>query len=144
MGTTAYGGKGSKGRASNGDRPVGATSCRQEQYTMASCQTPPPLQCPKAQCAHLGEELCHCFSRNEGLGSSEAVPVSICCALVPQYQYVGWPDRGLPKAKELKNILQVCPCVFSVVLTKGVTGHTPLPRRVLVDISPPFFCQQKR
>ena len=28
MGTTAYGGKGSKGRAANGDRPVGAASCR--------------------------------------------------------------------------------------------------------------------
>ena len=42
MGTTAYGGKGSKGRVANGDRPVGAASCRREQYTMASCQTPPP------------------------------------------------------------------------------------------------------
>ena len=41
MGTTAYGGNGSKGRAANGDRPVGAASCRREQYTMASCQTPP-------------------------------------------------------------------------------------------------------
>ena len=40
MGTTAYGGKGSKGRAANGDRPVGAASCRREHYTMASCQTP--------------------------------------------------------------------------------------------------------
>ena len=42
MGTTAYGGKGSKGRAANGDRPVGAASCRREQHTMASCQPPPP------------------------------------------------------------------------------------------------------
>ena len=40
MGTTAYGGNGSKGRAANGDQPVGAASCRREQYTMASCQTP--------------------------------------------------------------------------------------------------------
>ena len=42
MGTTAYGGKGSKGRAANGDRPVGATSCRRDHHTMASCQNPPP------------------------------------------------------------------------------------------------------
>ena len=42
MGTTAYGGKGSKGRAANGDRPVGAASCRRDLHTMASCQTPPP------------------------------------------------------------------------------------------------------
>ena len=40
MGTTTYGGKGSKGRAANGDRPVGAGSCRREQYTMATCQNP--------------------------------------------------------------------------------------------------------
>ena len=50
MGTTAYGGKGSKGRAANGDRPVGAASCRRDHHTMASCQTPPPqlwlLQAP--------------------------------------------------------------------------------------------------
>ena len=43
MGTTAYGGKGSKGRAANGDRPVGAASCRRDHHTMASCQSPPPL-----------------------------------------------------------------------------------------------------
>ena len=42
MGTTAYGGKRSKGRAANGDRPIGAASCRREQHTMATCQTPPP------------------------------------------------------------------------------------------------------
>ena len=41
MGTTTYGGKGSKGRAANGDRPVGAASCRREQHTMGSCQPPP-------------------------------------------------------------------------------------------------------
>ena len=40
MGTTAYGGKGSKGRAANGDRPVGSASCRREQHTMAPCQNP--------------------------------------------------------------------------------------------------------
>ena len=40
MGTTAYGGKGSKGRARvSGDRPIGAASCRQEQHTMATCRT---------------------------------------------------------------------------------------------------------
>ena len=43
MGTTAYGGKGSKGRAANGDRPIGAASCRREQYTKATCQRPPPV-----------------------------------------------------------------------------------------------------
>ena len=37
-GTTAHGGKGSKGRAANCDRPVVAASCRREQHTMASCQ----------------------------------------------------------------------------------------------------------
>ena len=42
MGTTAYGGKGSKGRAANGDRPVGAASCRREQHTMTSWQIPLP------------------------------------------------------------------------------------------------------
>ena len=35
------GGKGSKGRAANGDRPVGAASCRRDHHTMASCQSPP-------------------------------------------------------------------------------------------------------
>ena len=38
MGTTADGGKGSKERAANGDRPVGAASCRRDHHTMASCQ----------------------------------------------------------------------------------------------------------
>ena len=33
MGTIAYGGKGSKGRAVNGDRPMGAADCRREQHT---------------------------------------------------------------------------------------------------------------
>ena len=42
MGTTADGGKGSKGRAANGDRPIGAASCRRDHHTMASCQPPPP------------------------------------------------------------------------------------------------------
>ena len=42
MGTTAYGGKGFKGRAAHGDRPIGAASCRQEQHPMATCQPPPP------------------------------------------------------------------------------------------------------
>ena len=42
MGTAAYGGKGSKGRAANGDRQVGAASCRVDHHTMASCQPPPP------------------------------------------------------------------------------------------------------
>ena len=39
---TADGGKGSKGRAANGDRPVGAASCRQQQHTMATCQNSHP------------------------------------------------------------------------------------------------------
>ena len=39
------GGKGSEGRAANGDRPKGAASCRREQRTMATCQAPlPPVQ----------------------------------------------------------------------------------------------------
>ena len=42
MGTTAYGGKESKGRAANGDGPIGAASCRREQHTMATYQPPPP------------------------------------------------------------------------------------------------------
>ena len=37
MGTTAYGGKGSKGSEW---RPVGTASCRREQHTMATCQNP--------------------------------------------------------------------------------------------------------
>ena len=40
MGTTSYGGKGSKGGAANGDRLVGTTSFRRGQCTMASCQNP--------------------------------------------------------------------------------------------------------
>ena len=42
MGTTADGGRGPKGRAANGDRPVGAARCRRDHHTMASCQPPPP------------------------------------------------------------------------------------------------------
>ena len=56
MGTTAYGGKGSKGRAANGDRPVGAASCRREHHTMASCQNPPPppvCTCQNPLCVHV-------------------------------------------------------------------------------------------
>ena len=57
MGTTAYGGKGSKGRAANGDRPVGAASCRRDHHTMASCQNPPP---PEARTpAHLQAVVQH-------------------------------------------------------------------------------------
>ena len=44
MGTTAYGGKGSKGRAVNGNGPVGVANCKRDQRTMASCQNPPPLE----------------------------------------------------------------------------------------------------
>ena len=43
MGTTAYGGKGFKGRAVvSGERPISAARGRREQHTMAACQTPPP------------------------------------------------------------------------------------------------------
>ena len=41
MGTTAYGGKGSKGRAVSGDRPSGVASCRPE-HTRVSYQPAPP------------------------------------------------------------------------------------------------------
>ena len=41
MGTTAYGGKGSKGKAANCDWPVGAASCTREHYTMVTCQSHP-------------------------------------------------------------------------------------------------------
>ena len=52
MGTTAYGGKGSKGRAANGDRPVGAASCRRDHHTMPP-PPPPPLDPP----THIGAWL---------------------------------------------------------------------------------------
>ena len=42
MGTAADGGKGSEGRAADGDRPIGVARYRREQYTKATCQTPPP------------------------------------------------------------------------------------------------------
>ena len=42
MGTTAYGGRGSNGRAANGDRPMGAAGCRRERYTKGDMPTPPP------------------------------------------------------------------------------------------------------
>ena len=41
-GTTADGGKGSKGRAANGDRPIGAARCRREQCTKGDIPNPPP------------------------------------------------------------------------------------------------------
>ena len=37
MGTTAYGGRGSKGRAVSGDRPIGTASCRPKHTS-----SPPP------------------------------------------------------------------------------------------------------
>ena len=40
MGTTAYGGNGSKGRAANGDRPVGAASCRRDITPWRHAKTP--------------------------------------------------------------------------------------------------------
>ena len=52
MGTSAYGGKGSKGRAANGDRPIGAASCRQEQHTMALCQILLPANVFKILASH--------------------------------------------------------------------------------------------
>ena len=39
MGTTAYEGKGSEGRAANGDRPIGVAHYGQEQHTKATYQT---------------------------------------------------------------------------------------------------------
>ena len=45
MGTTAYGGKGSKGRTANGDRPVGAASCRSSHHGVMP-NTPPPQPSP--------------------------------------------------------------------------------------------------
>ena len=39
MGTAASGGKGFKGRAVSGDRPIGTAGCRQ-QHIRASCQIP--------------------------------------------------------------------------------------------------------
>ena len=40
MGTTAYGEKGSKGKATNDDRPVGVATCRREQHTMRHAKPP--------------------------------------------------------------------------------------------------------
>ena len=40
MGTTAYGGTGSKGRAANW--PIRAAGCRREQHTKGDMPTPPP------------------------------------------------------------------------------------------------------
>ena len=58
MGTAADGGKGSKGRAANGNRPIAAPSYRREQHTKGDMPTPPPppplpggaesLEAPKA------------------------------------------------------------------------------------------------
>ena len=56
MGTTTYGGKGSKGRMANGDWPVGTASCRQEQYTMATCQTLPFVSGQKSSCTAIRKE----------------------------------------------------------------------------------------
>ena len=42
MGTTAYGGRGSKGRAAHSDRPIGGARCRREQHTKGDMPTPPP------------------------------------------------------------------------------------------------------
>ena len=44
--TTAYRGKGSKGRAVSGDRSMGPASCRPKRM-MASCQPPPPRHPPR-------------------------------------------------------------------------------------------------
>ena len=59
MGTTSYGGKGSKGMAANGDQPVGAASCRREEHTMASCHPPPPP-------VHVMAPFFFCFQRRVG------------------------------------------------------------------------------
>ena len=44
MGTSAYGGQGSKGRAGSGDRPMGAATCRPK-HTHGVMPTPAPLSC---------------------------------------------------------------------------------------------------
>ena len=41
MGTTACGGKGSKGRAATGDRPIGAARCSPEESTKGRMPDPP-------------------------------------------------------------------------------------------------------
>ena len=57
MGTTANGGKRSKGRAANGDQPIGAASCRRDHHTMASCQNPNTHHETRPQDHHTNKEL---------------------------------------------------------------------------------------
>ena len=82
MGTTAYGGKGSKGRAANGDRPVGAANCRRDHHTMASCQNPP-------QKGALGEP------RDGVGGGTEELPGRPGTGHMP-HRCVATPRAGLP------------------------------------------------
>ena len=58
MGTTAYGRKGSKRRAVNGDRPVCVASCRCEQHTMALMPKPPALVGGKGNSKWRSANLC--------------------------------------------------------------------------------------
>ena len=55
MGTAARGGRGSKGRAANDDRPIGAARCRREQYTQGDMPNrhPPPPPVSAGGLAHV-------------------------------------------------------------------------------------------
>ena len=59
MGTTADGGKGAKGRAVNGDRPVGAARCRREQHTKGVMPNPP--HSPPSPGPTVPRGLCGCL-----------------------------------------------------------------------------------
>ena len=88
MGTTAYGGKGSKGRAANGDRPVGAASCRRDHHTMASCQN--PLRAKERRCYYVGTK----WRKMRIAGTNCYLPLHYCMHVLPLFMCL----HGAPRS----------------------------------------------
>ena len=65
MGTTAYGGKGSNGRAVSGDRPIGATSCRPK-HTKVSYHPHATRHPPHPRVPCVGTEIQYTHHRHKG------------------------------------------------------------------------------
>ena len=96
MGTTAYGGKGSQGRAANGDRPVGAARCRRGQHTKGVMPTspPPPLRNEQSRGAQRSTRRRH-DGQKAGAAVGQAQPEPNADNATRPFEPPPPPRRGL-------------------------------------------------
>ena len=121
MGTTAYGGKGSKGRAANGDRLVGAAKCRREQHPLASCQNPPSPPLPILENSTFCD-TCHMFKLR--LGPPKSMGDSFVQTNVDLMVLFLCPHASALKFQ------MVLGCIFTMFLahfiSRGIPWESPL------------------